>query len=129
MLHMRPSAVAGLAAALIVSACTAPAPAAPGAAQKPAAAASTATPAKTSKLYSPATAESGADIPEATVKFGMRPYADNTYFVIGMEKGWFKDVGITIDPQPTGLKTTEDQWVALLLNRQVDINSATCSIL
>jgi hypothetical protein len=59
----------------------------------------------------------------------MRPYADNTYFVIGMEKGWFKDVGLTIDPEPYGLKTTEEQWVSLLLNRQVDINSATCSIL
>jgi hypothetical protein len=129
MLHVRPPAAAGLAVALILSACTAPAPAAPGATQKPAAAASTAAPARTSKLYTQATAESGTDIPQATVKFGMRPYADNTYFVIGMEKGWFKDVGITIDPQPTGLKTTEEQWVSLLLNRQVDINSATCSIL
>jgi ABC-type nitrate/sulfonate/bicarbonate transport system substrate-binding protein len=82
-----------------------------------------------STLYSPATPEPGSDIPPATVKFGMRPYADNTYFVIGMEKGWFKDVGITIDPQPYGLKTTEEQWVSLLLNRQVDMNSATCSIL
>ena len=43
------------------------------------------------------------------------------------EKGWFKDVGITITPEPDGLKTTENQWVSLLLNRQVDINSATCS--
>ncbi|HEY3063111.1 MAG TPA: hypothetical protein VGL99_29400 [Chloroflexota bacterium] len=128
MMIVRPRAVAGLAAALLLTACSAP-PAAPGATQKPAAAAATPTAAKTSKLYTPATPEAGADIPQATVKFGMRPYADNTYFVIGMEKGWFKDVGIAIDPQPTGLKTTEDQWVSLLLNRQVDINSATCSIL
>ena len=41
----------------------------------------------------------------------MRPYADNTFYVIGMEKGWFKDVGITITPEPDGLKTTENQWV------------------
>src|SRR5260370_36020271 len=46
-----------------------------------------------------------------------------------MEKGWFKDVGITIDPAPYGLKTTEEQWVSLLLNHQVDMNSATCSIM
>jgi ABC-type nitrate/sulfonate/bicarbonate transport system substrate-binding protein len=77
--------------------------------------------------YSPATPEAGTDIPKASVSFGMRPYADNTFYVIGMEKGWFKDVGITITPQPNGLKTTENQWVSLLLNRQVDINSATCS--
>ena len=59
----------------------------------------------------------------------MRPYADNTYFVIGMQNGYFKDVGINIQPEPNGLKTTEQQWVSILLNRQVDINSATCSSL
>jgi hypothetical protein len=79
--------------------------------------------------YIPATPEPGTDIPQVTVTFGMRPYADNTFYVIGMEKGWFKDVGITIAPEPHGLKTTENQWVSILLNRQVDINSATCSIL
>jgi ABC-type nitrate/sulfonate/bicarbonate transport system substrate-binding protein len=80
-----------------------------------------------SSTYTPATPEAGADIPKVSVSFGMRPYADNTFYVIGMEKGWYKDVGITITPEPYGLKTTENQWVSLLLNRQVDINSATCS--
>jgi hypothetical protein len=79
--------------------------------------------------YTPATPESGTDIPQVVVTFGMRPYADNTFYVIGIEKGWFKDVGITIAPRPYGLKTTENQWVSILLNRQVDINSATCSTL
>jgi ABC-type nitrate/sulfonate/bicarbonate transport system substrate-binding protein len=80
-----------------------------------------------STTYTPATPESGTDIPKVSVSFGMRPYADNTFYVVGMRKGWFKDVGITITPEPDGLKTTENQWVSLLLNRQVDINSATCS--
>jgi hypothetical protein len=79
--------------------------------------------------YIPATPEPGTDIPEVSVTFGMRPYADNTFYVIGIEKGWFKDVGITIKPEPYGLKTTENQWVSILLNQQVDINTATCSIL
>jgi ABC-type nitrate/sulfonate/bicarbonate transport system substrate-binding protein len=79
--------------------------------------------------YTPATPEPGTEIPQVTVTFGMRPYADNTFYVIGIEKGWFNDVGITIQPEPYGLKTTENQWVSILLNRQVDINSATCSIL
>jgi ABC-type nitrate/sulfonate/bicarbonate transport system substrate-binding protein len=79
--------------------------------------------------YTPATPEPGTDLPQVTVTFGMRPYADNTFYVIGLEKGWFKDVGITISPAPYGLKTTEAQWVSILLNRQVDINTATCSIL
>ena len=38
------------------------------------------------------------------MQFGMRPYADNTYFVVGMQNGYFKDVGISIQPEPTGLK-------------------------
>ena len=79
--------------------------------------------------YTPATPEPGTEIPQVTVTFGMRPYADNTFYVIGIEKGWFKDVGITIQPEPYGLKTTENQWVSILLNQQVDINTATCSIL
>src|SRR5262249_21767051 len=32
-------------------------------------------------------------------------------------------------PQPYGIKTTEEQWVNILLNRQVDMNTATCSSL
>src|SRR5713226_431671 len=122
---------AGLVGALAISACT---PAAttqsPTKAPAAAAAAATSVPAKPStKTYALATPEAGSDIPAATVKFGMRPYADNTYFVVGMEKGWFKDVGITVDPAPYGLKTTEEQWVSLLLNHQVDMNSTTCSIM
>ena len=50
--------------------------------------------------YIPATPEPGTDIPQVTVTFGMRPYADNTFYVIGIEKGWFKDVGITMSPRP-----------------------------
>jgi hypothetical protein len=89
----------------------------------------TASAANAADKYTPATPEPGTDIPQVAVKFGMRPYADNTYFVVGMEKGWFKDVGIEITPPPYGLKTTEAQWVSLLLNHQVDIDSATCSAL
>jgi hypothetical protein len=85
--------------------------------------------AASTKSYTPATPEPGTAIPKVDVTFGMRPYADNTFYVLGMEKGWFKDVGITIKPEPYGLKTSENQWVSILLNRQVDINSATCSTL
>ena len=88
-----------------------------------------ASPVNAAATYTPASPEPGIEIPQVTVTFGMRPYADNTFYVIGMEKGWFKDVGITISPAPYGLKTTENQWVSILLNRQVDINTATCSIL
>ena len=33
------------------------------------------------------------------------------------------------EPAPYGLKTTENQWISILLNQQVDINTATCSIM
>jgi ABC-type nitrate/sulfonate/bicarbonate transport system substrate-binding protein len=88
-----------------------------------------AAPAGAASTYTPATPEPGTEIPEVSVTFGMRPYADNTFYVIGIEKGWFEDVGITIEPEPYGLKTSENQWVSILLNRQVDINTATCSTL
>ena len=79
--------------------------------------------------YTPAPAEPGTSIPVADVKFGMRPYADNTFYIIAMKKGWFKDVGINILPDPYGLKVTDTNVVALLLNRQLDMSSEFCPLL
>src|SRR5437867_4096205 len=44
-----------------------------------------------SGAWKPAAAEPGTAIPSASVAFGMRPYADNTFYVVAMKKGWFKD--------------------------------------
>lgn len=33
----------------------------------------------------------------------------NTFYVIGVEKGWFKDVGITITPEPDGKGATRTE--------------------
>jgi ABC-type nitrate/sulfonate/bicarbonate transport system substrate-binding protein len=79
--------------------------------------------------YVPADPESGTDIPATSVTFGMRPYADNTFYVIAMKKGWFKDVGITIMPGPEGMKVTDTNVNALLLNRQLDISSQYCPLM
>ena len=57
--------------------------------------------------FVPAAPEAGVEIPAATIKFGMRPYADNTFYIIGMKKGWFTDVGISFDPAPYGLKAND----------------------
>jgi len=80
-------------------------------------------------IYTPAPAEPGTSIPKADVKFGMRPYADNTFYIVAMKKGWFKDVGINILPDPYGLKVTDTNVVALLLNRQLDMSSEFCPLL
>lgn len=79
--------------------------------------------------FTPAAPEPGADIPAATIKFGMRPYADNTFYVIGMKKGWFKEVGIDFDPPPFGLKANDSNVTTLLLNGQLDIISEFCPLM
>jgi hypothetical protein len=79
--------------------------------------------------FQPAPPEPGTDIPAATIKFGMRPYADNTFYMIGMKKGWFQDVGITFDPAPYGLKANDSNVTTLLLNSQLDIISEFCPLM
>jgi hypothetical protein len=79
--------------------------------------------------FKPAAPEPGAEIPSATIKFGMRPYADNTFYIIGMKKGWFDEVGIKFDPSPYGLKANDSNVTTLLLNGQLDIISEFCPLM
>ena len=79
--------------------------------------------------FMPAPPEAGADIPKATIKFGMRPYADNTFYYIGMKKGWFDEVGISFEPAPYGMKANDSNVTTLLLNGQLDIISEFCPLM
>jgi hypothetical protein len=79
--------------------------------------------------FHPAEPEAGTAIPQAKVNFGMRPYADNTFYVIAMKKGWFSDVGIKIGPEELGMKINDTNGSALLLNGQVDIASQYCPLM
>ena len=88
-----------------------------------------AAPSRADDRFVPAAPEAGTDIPAATVKFGMRPYADNTFYIIGMKKGWFSDVGISFDPAPYGLKANDSNVTTLLLNGQLDIISEFCPLM
>jgi hypothetical protein len=85
--------------------------------------------AETADRFQPGAPEPGAEIPAATIKFGMRPYADNTFYIIGMKKGWFDDVGIKFDPAPYGLKANDSNVTTLLLNGQLDIISEFCPLM
>lgn len=76
--------------------------------------------------FKPGEPEAGVEIPSADVKFGMKPYADNTFYIIAIQKGWFKDVGINILPEPNGIALNETNTIPLLLNGQVDISSNWC---
>lgn len=69
------------------------------------------------------TPSSGSTVPEATVKFAMWPYGDTTTGYIGIKRGYFADVGITLDPAD-GDSVLEKQSNALLLNEQLDISCA-----
>jgi hypothetical protein len=85
--------------------------------------------AETADRFQPAAPEPGAEIPSATIKFGMRPYADNTFYIIGMKKGWFDEVGVKFDPAPYGLKANDSNVTTLLLNGQLDIISEFCPLM
>lgn len=78
-------------------------------------------PAIAADAYVPAPPEPGTDIPKATVRVGFRPYADSTFPVIGIKKGFFADVGIQISPE-NGLAVTEDSANALLIRGDLDIS-------
>jgi hypothetical protein len=86
-------------------------------------------PAGAADRFVPAAPEAGTAIPAATIKFGMRPYADNTFYIIGMKKGWFSDVGISFDPAPYGLKANDSNVTTLLLNGQLDLISEFCPLM
>lgn len=67
------------------------------------------------------TPSEGDDIPEVEVDFGMTPFADYLIAVIGMKKGWFDDVGITLPLGETYLTTEESQQQ--LLNGQLEVTA------
>lgn len=78
-------------------------------------------PAMAQTSYIPSTPEPGTDIPQASLSLGLKPYADNSFYVIAMEMGWFDDVGITIEPEG-GVSLTEDNTNAMIINGNVDIS-------
>lgn len=65
--------------------------------------------------------KAGTDIPKATVRYGLLPYGDNSMPVIGMQKGWFDEVGVSIQPQPVGSKVQDNQVVPKLVNNEIDM--------
>lgn len=63
----------------------------------------------------------GSEIPTVDLKFGMKPFPDSTFYVIAMNRGYFDDVGLNIEPKPFGTAVTPDNVVSLLKNGAVDI--------
>jgi ABC-type nitrate/sulfonate/bicarbonate transport system substrate-binding protein len=68
-------------------------------------------------------ATAGDSVPEVSLKAGFTPYADELLIVSGIERGYFDDVGITIDPAPFGAKIDLFSSLTPLLNGQVEVGS------
>jgi ABC-type nitrate/sulfonate/bicarbonate transport system substrate-binding protein len=56
---------------------------------------------------------------QVNVRFGMLPYGDHTYAIIGVQKGWFRDVGINLDYRVIKV----DEAVSYLRNGSLDVAS------
>ena len=68
-------------------------------------------------------------IPEQTVKFGNAEFIDHTDAILGVQKGWFEDVGIKLDPEPAGGLYTPADHASTLLSKKVDVLSSNYQIL
>ena len=64
-------------------------------------------------------------IPETQLVFCHFPYLDHTQGIIGLEKGWFKDVGINIEPEPYGKVASTESGVQVLASGACDVMSAS----
>src|SRR4051812_47312348 len=67
----------------------------------------------------------GVSIPKVTVNFGMEPYPPHTDAIIGLEKGWFEEVGIDLKWK----NVQADQVAPLLIAKSVDVASAAPALL
>ena len=60
-------------------------------------------------------------IPESEVRLGLGPFGDNSIPVIGINNGWYEEVGIRITPEPLGQVTLNEEVVPQILNDEIDI--------
>ena len=73
--------------------------------------------------FVPPPPEPGTDLPTASVAFSMRPAVDNSFHIVAMQKGWFEDVGITIEPKPNGFKATDENAIPLVVRNQNNLGA------
>jgi ABC-type nitrate/sulfonate/bicarbonate transport system substrate-binding protein len=72
---------------------------------------------------------SATEIPQTTVNFGNSAFVDHANAIIGVEKGWFKDVGITLAPGKGGSFSDPSNDAAVLQAGSVDVQSSNYQIL
>jgi ABC-type nitrate/sulfonate/bicarbonate transport system substrate-binding protein len=71
----------------------------------------------------------GVTIPTVSVRYGNAEFLDHTDAIIGVEKGWFEEVGINLQPEPAGSLHTPADHPAVMLADTVDVQSTNYQIL
>ena len=71
----------------------------------------------------------GVTIPTVSVRYGNAEFLDHTDAIIGVEKGWFEEVGINLAPDPAGSLHTPGDHPAVMLADTVDVQSTNYQIL
>ncbi|MEQ8964973.1 MAG: ABC transporter substrate-binding protein [Azospirillaceae bacterium] len=76
----------------------------------------------------PAVAQQAPEIPQVEVRFAHFPYFDHTQSIIGLEKGWFEEVGITFVPDNMGIVVNAEDASAVFASGRVDVMSASAQL-
>ena len=65
----------------------------------------------------------GTDIPAATVRLGIMPFGDHSILSIGIGKGFYRDVGVKVMPEPMGEVVQVPDVVPRLSSGMLDITT------
>jgi len=69
------------------------------------------------------------EIPQVKVNYGHEPYFDHTQAIIGMDQGWFEELGITFGPEDTGIVVPADQGASVFASGRLDVFSGSAQLL
>jgi ABC-type nitrate/sulfonate/bicarbonate transport system substrate-binding protein len=75
-----------------------------------------------------ALAQTAPEIPNVSVRFAHEPYFDHTQSIIGLKQNWFKDVGITFEPDNKGIVVNAGDVSAVYSSGRVDVISGSAQI-
>jgi ABC-type nitrate/sulfonate/bicarbonate transport system substrate-binding protein len=81
-----------------------------------------------SLLAGSALAQTAPEIPNVSVRFAHEPYFDHTQSIIGLKQNWFKDVGITFEPDNKGIVVNAGDVSAVYSSGRVDVISGSAQI-
>ncbi len=68
-------------------------------------------------------------IPEVTIRFAHEPYFDHTNAIIGLQQGWFEEVGITFEPDNQGIVVGGDKALSVFASGRLDVMSGSAQLL